>query len=318
MRFDYVFGPVRSGRLGRSLGLDLMGDKICPMDCLYCEVGRTRIKTLERKPYVPAGAVLGELSEWLELGLDLPDHITLGGQGEPTLNSELSRVVAGVRALAPSIPLAVLTNSVLLGDADVAKALNHCHVVLPSLDSLVEEEFQRLNRPVAPVSARRIAADMLAWRTGFSGRIYLEILLVKGINDSEENLALLDDFSRKLRPDRIDVVTMTRPGASPLSKAVDGATLSRWRAALNAVRTPPRTGQHPSGRAGTVDQLTVASLVESTLRRRPQTLQQLTEALGLDPGQVTRSLDILLQQHAILPVESDGTTFYSLNCSNRN
>jgi wyosine [tRNA(Phe)-imidazoG37] synthetase (radical SAM superfamily) len=318
MRFDYVFGPVRSSRLGRSLGLDLLGEKICPMDCLYCEVGRTRIKTLERKPYVPARAVLAELSEWLELGLDRPDHITLGGQGEPTLNSELSLVVAGARALAPSIPLAVLTNSILLGDPDVAEALNRCSVILPSLDSLVEREFRTLNRPLEQVTARKVAEDMLSWRQGYNGKVFLEILLVRGINDSKENLALLTEFSRALQPDRVDVVTMSRPGSSALSRAVDGQTLERWRKAFHAARPEHPAIPSPPLRPTPLDQRTVSDLVESSLRRRPQTLRQLAHALGLEPTQVSRSLETLIQRNAISPIESDGTTFYSLNCSNRN
>jgi wyosine [tRNA(Phe)-imidazoG37] synthetase (radical SAM superfamily) len=318
MRFDYVFGPVNSGRLGRSLGLDLLGEKICSMDCLYCEVGRTRIKTLQRKPYVRASAVLAELSEWLELDLGVPDCITLGGQGEPTLNSELAMVVAGVRALAPSIPLAVLTNSVLLGDPEVVESLNHCDVVLPSLDSLVEEEFQRLNNPLPSVSARKIAMDMLAWREGFSGLLFLEILLVRGINDTEQNLALLTDFSRTLCPDRVDVVTMSRPGASPSSRAVDSETLSRWNEALRAARPVSDNVPDSLPRPVTVDQHTVSALVENSLRRRPQSVQQLTQALGLNTEQVSHSLEMLLHRHAISPIETDGTTFYSLNCAHRN
>jgi wyosine [tRNA(Phe)-imidazoG37] synthetase (radical SAM superfamily) len=316
MRFDYVFGPVRSGRLGRSLGLDLVGEKICPMDCLYCEVGRTKIKTLERRPYVPARAVLAELVEWLDLGLAEPDFITLGGQGEPTLNSELALVVAGVRALAPRIPIAVLTNSLLLGDPNVAGALRWCDVVLPSMDSLVEEEFRRLNRPVEGVSARGVADGMLAWRQGYPGKVYLEILLVMGVNDSEENLRLLTGFTRDLHPDRIDVVTMTRPGACGTARAVGEETLRRWREALHATNRPVTSGPADDGKLP-MEQQTVASLVENSLRRRPQSLPQLTAALGLDPGQINRSLEDLLRRRTIIPVETEGITYYSLNCANR-
>jgi wyosine [tRNA(Phe)-imidazoG37] synthetase (radical SAM superfamily) len=316
MRFDYVFGPVRSGRLGRSLGLDLLGEKICPMDCLYCEVGRTKIKTLDRRPYVPARAVLAELVEWLDMGLAEPDFITLGGQGEPTLNSELALVVAGVRALAPRIPLAVLTNSLLLGDPDVADALRRCDVVLPSMDSLVEEEFRKLNRPVDGVSARGVAESMLAWREGFPGKVYLEILLVRGINDSDENLGLLTGFTRDLHPDRIDVVTMTRPGAFGAACAVDEATLRRFREGLHATWRPVPPSHAEDG-TPSVQQQTVASLVENSLRRRPQSLPQLIAALGLDPRQINRSLEDLLRRRTIIPVETEGITYYSLNCANR-
>ncbi|MFW6323694.1 MAG: radical SAM protein [Desulfovibrionales bacterium] len=313
MEFSYLFGPVRSGRLGRSLGLDLLGDRICSFDCLYCEVGRTRIKTLERKPYVPAEKILGELKGWFSLGLARPDFLTMGGQGEPCLNSELEAILRGVHTIAPSTPRAILTNSSLLGEPDVRKALQLCEVVLPSLDTLVQEEFIRLNRPESSIEIESLKQDMLAWREEFRGLVYLEVLLVRGFNDSDRNRERLARFCERLQPDRVDVVTLTRPGAFPSAKSVDEETLASFRRDLKAapVQRPdvPAAAEKSSASA---DPKTAEGLVLGSLRRRPQTSGQLQFALGLEQNLVAQTLQKLQKEKKIIAIDSNGMSFYSL------
>lgn len=289
MSLAHIFGPVVSGRLGRSLGLDLLGAKICTMDCLYCEVGPTRQTVTARKAYVPARNILHELAAWRRDNPDLPlDHVTLGGSGEPCLNTDMAAIVAGCKELFPGVPVAVLTNTSLLDDADVAADLASADVVLPSLDSLVPEEHQAVNRPHAGISAKTVAQALLRFRAAFAGRLYLEVLLCREVNDSEENLVLLMDYVAKLRPDRVDVVTLSRPGAHPC-QAVDAVTLTRWREALCARPGPERvlhTGQahEPVGpRRATrllADPERLEAAILASVRRRPQTAAQLADALG--------------------------------------
>ncbi|WP_054652447.1 radical SAM protein [Salidesulfovibrio brasiliensis] len=221
MGFKFVFGPVMSGRLGRSLGLDLLGGRICSMDCVYCEVGATRQHTIQRAPYVPAEDILDELETWKDEGHQPPDMITLGGLGEPTLNTELPYVIEEARKLFPGVPVAVLTNATLMPDPQVRSELALADVVLPSLDSLVEEECERVNRPVPGVEAATVADALEQFRSEYSGKIFLEILLVRGVNDSERNLDRLADFCRRNAFDRIDVVTLSRPGTERSAEAVD-------------------------------------------------------------------------------------------------
>ena len=108
----HVYGPVPSRRLGRSLGIDLMPFKVCTYDCIYCQLGRTTTKTLERKEYVAVAGVLKELKQTLATGVK-PDWISLAGSGEPTLNSGLGELIKGIKTLT-TIPVAVLTNGSLL------------------------------------------------------------------------------------------------------------------------------------------------------------------------------------------------------------
>ncbi len=164
MEFRTIFGPVLSSRLGRSLGLDLLGKKICTHDCLYCEVGPTTTHTLRRAPYVPARTLLTELALWKEHADSSPDHITLGGSGEPCLNSDLPEIISGVKNLFPHTPVAVLTNSALIGHPDVRTALLQADVILPSMDTLDPQAFLRLNRPHKGIELSRMAQDLLDFR----------------------------------------------------------------------------------------------------------------------------------------------------------
>lgn len=293
MKYKYVFGPVLSGRLGRSLGLDLTAAPICSMDCLYCEVGRTAVLTTERKAYVPAQAILDELAHWQEHVGQPVDAVTLGGSGEPLLNTEFGEVIRGARRIMPATPVAVLTNASLLVEPEVRRELAQADIVLPSLDSLVDEEFAAVNRPAAGVAPQAVAEALLAFRREFAGRIYLEVLLVAGVNDSEDNLRRLKAFVPRLAPDRVDVVTMTRPGAYAEARAVPRKTLERWRRELSAgvAEAAERTSSALS--ANLLTKQEIQEIVQNSVRRRPQTVAQLAQATGLPAECVREALAAL-------------------------
>jgi wyosine [tRNA(Phe)-imidazoG37] synthetase (radical SAM superfamily) len=331
----HVFGPVMSGRLGRSLGLDLLGARVCTMNCVYCESGPLQTLTLKRAPYVPADELLAELRQWeagrAERGEPLPDVVTLGGMGEPTLNSDMPQIIAGVRGVLPGVPVAVLTNASLMTDAQVCAELARADMVLPSLDSLVTEEFLRVNRGHPGLDPKAVADGILSFRretaesgTGSQTKLYLEVLLVAGVNDSLRNLELLTAYCNELQPDRVDVTTLSRPGTEAWAKPVDAATLALWRAALSPCAVPqpqaPRkepakekAGEHHEDRAGLAgraekrqEQAGGMSLAEASARiqaailasvaRRPQTMAQLASALLADAKTVEHALSELLAQ----------------------
>lgn len=311
MTLETVFGPVVSSRLGRSLGLDLLGAPICSFDCLYCESGRTVAHTLVRKPYVRSEVILEELGQWLKAPSGPVDHITLGGMGEPCLNSEMEAVINGVRKLAPDVPVAVLTNSSLLPDPLIRNELTRCQAVLPSLDTLIPREFYRLNRPCASLSLDDIAQSLLTFRSEFSGAIFLEILLVRGINDSQANLAALTAFCRELVPDRVDVVTMTRPGAHIRVGSVDAGVLQSWRKALGG-RTASSPGSERTGHEFERTLTDLESSIISSLKRRPQSRFQLGQALQADPKQMEAALSRLVEQGRIETQKAFDQLFYAL------
>ncbi|AMK10429.1 MAG: radical SAM protein [Pseudodesulfovibrio sp.] len=308
MAYKYVFGPVMSGRLGRSLGLDLLGDRICSMDCVYCEVGATRDRTCERRVYVPAADILKELALWKEEGLEPPDMITLGGLGEPCLNLDMETIILGSRRLFPDTPVAVLTNASLMTDPQVRRELCAADVVLPSLDSLVGDEFAAVNRPDRTITPQAVAEGLLEFKKEFKGQIFLEILLAEGINDSDENLGLLQDFCKRLAPDRVDVVTLTRPGTVKGVRPVDGAVLSRWRLALGGGETRNRERSGTGGKEMSLERMTAA--VTASLNRRPQTAEQLAQALGADPERVRQAVEALEKMGDVTRRDDRGQTFY--------
>ncbi|WP_461210323.1 radical SAM protein [Desulfocurvus sp. DL9XJH121] len=331
VEYKYVFGPVRSGRLGLSLGLDLLGDAVCSLDCVYCEVGRTTRLTAERAAYVPARAILEELEHWKRQAARLPDYVTLGGLGEPCLNSEMGEVIAGARRILPGTPVAVLTNSTLLTDPEVRRELALADAVLPSVDTLVEDEMRRLNRPCRGVDVGGVRRGLLAFAKEFNGSIFLEVLLVAGINDSAENLAQITDFVREIGPARVDVVTMTRPGTLATAAPVPPETLARWREALGAAEKPqkdksvsrtggtrhiPRDAASDPGAdkaaAGREAVDAARQQVAASITRRPQTVSQLADALGLREETVRRTLDGLDAQGGLTSFTSDGETFFAL------
>ncbi|WP_035252571.1 radical SAM protein [Desulfocurvus vexinensis] len=332
MAYRYVFGPVRSGRLGLSLGLDLTGDTVCTMDCVYCEVGRTTCLTTQRKPYVPAQDILDELAHWKEQAHQEPDYVTLGGKGEPTLNSDMGAVIQGIRRIFPHTPVAVLTNSTLLHDPQVRRELALADAVLPSLDSLVPAELRRVNRPHPEVDLSALAQGLLDFRKEFTGRLLLEVLLVAGYNDSDANLALLRQFIAGLGADRVDVVTMTRPGTLASASPVCDETLARWRATLAPLATG-RPGDTTTPRPGGARQFSTDAAsapgqghpprpadadsaaqerVTASIERRPQTAAQLAQALDLPPEAVRRALEALATQGRLRTTASGGDAYHAL------
>ena len=285
----HVFGPVMSGRLGRSLGIDPLGAAICSLDCLYCEAGPTRALTVDRKTYAAADKVLAELADWRDEGHPAPDVVTLGGSGEPTLSRECGQIIAGAKSMFPGVPVAVLTNSTLFGDSEVRAGLLDADMVLPSMDTLVEKEFRRINRPHQSLDLDSIRRGVLAFRSEYRGLIFLEILLLAGINDTGANLAALRGFCAELHPDRIDVTTMSRPGAYPEARPADEATLLRFRRELGAEPPPPPVGVEAGPGAG--DSAALAQSVWDSLVRRPQTAEGLAAALAAPASAVEAALN---------------------------
>ena len=334
--FKYIFGPVLSGRLGRSLGLDLLGARICSMNCVYCESGPLKRLTMTRAPYVAAGDILAELEAWeaarVQKGEPLPDVVTLGGMGEPTLNSELPQIIAGVRRVLPGVPLAVLTNATLLPDPQVREELLAVDIVLPSLDSLLMSEFTEVNRPHPSVSPLDIAEGIRVFRAAFAGQVWLEVLLVAGCNDSEENLALLQLYCRALLPHRVDVVTLSRPGTEPDALAVDADTLAHWRARFAEILTDEPDVPNVSGHVAQAlaqsaekrqeqvgatvsapcDPAQVRAALLASLSRRPQTAGQLAQALLVSEQSVHMALEGLLAQGDLVARQQDGATYFQV------
>ncbi|NQT19895.1 MAG: radical SAM protein, partial [Planctomycetes bacterium] len=153
----YIFGPVPSRRLGRSLGVDVVPLKTCSYDCIYCQLGNTTCKTVERKEWVPLDDVVLELKDRLS---SRPDYITLSGSGEPTLYSRVAELIDRIKVMT-DVPVAVLTNGSLLWQEEVRRQLMKADLVIPSLDAGDEVMFRLVNRPHEDVSFERMLAGLV-------------------------------------------------------------------------------------------------------------------------------------------------------------
>ena len=182
--YKYLFGPVPSRRLGMSLGVDLVPRKICSLDCVYCEVGKTTKLTLERKEYILYDKVTDELTHYFENNPD-PDYITFSGSGEPTLNLRIGDVLNFIKQNKPKIPIAVLTNGTLLFKPEVREEIKNADVVLPSLDAATNLIFHKINRPVPEFDIKRYIQGLIDFRKEFKGKIWLEIFILPEDNFEE-------------------------------------------------------------------------------------------------------------------------------------
>jgi wyosine [tRNA(Phe)-imidazoG37] synthetase (radical SAM superfamily) len=204
-RKQYIFGPVPSRRLGRSLGVDIVPFKLCPLDCVYCQLGRTTDKVSARKDYAPIDEVMSELKQRLDEGTKA-DFITISGSGEPTLHSRLGELINRIKA-ATKIPVAVLTNGVLFDDPLVRADCSRADVVLPSLDAADRQTFERVNRPCAGISIENVISGLCLFRNQFKGRIWLEVFIVEGVNTDPQQIAALRAAIERIKPDKVQLNT---------------------------------------------------------------------------------------------------------------
>jgi wyosine [tRNA(Phe)-imidazoG37] synthetase (radical SAM superfamily) len=230
----YVYGPVPSRRLGSSLGIDPIPLKTCNWNCVYCQLGRTRPVVTERKRYYPTEEILAEIDQALDInGPQEIDWITLVGSGEPTLHSEIGLIIQEIKKRT-SIPVAVITNGSLLYLPEVRRDLAGVEAVLPSLDAGSREVYRKINRPHPGATYQDLVEGLIAFRQEFGGQLWVEVMLVRGINDTPATLRDLHEALRKINPDQIQLNTPTRPPVETWVRAPDEAGMRRAVSILGA------------------------------------------------------------------------------------
>ena len=225
--YAHLYGPVPSRRLGRSLGVDIVPFKVCSYDCVYCQLGRTTRLTAEPEELVDADEVMSELERWLAKG-NTADYITFAGSGEPTLNSDLGAMISRTRELT-DIPSAVITNGALLSDLSVIQGVSEADLIVPSLDAGTEETFRRINRPCEGLTLEMVVEGLRLLRQEFAGAIWLEVMLVRDLNDSDAELAAISAVISGLGPDKVQINTVERPSRSGGVSEVSPETLEKAR-----------------------------------------------------------------------------------------
>ena len=285
-KHKYIFGPVPSRRLGRSLGIDLVPFKTCTYDCIYCQLGRTTNKTIQRREWVPVDSVIEQLKD--KLG-SKPDYITLSGSGEPALFSKLEELVSKIKRLT-DIPIAVLTNGSLLWLPEVRKTLKTADLVIPSLDAGSNQIFQYVNRPHPDISFSKMLEGLVKFRDEYDGKYWLEVFLLAGVTTPEMEINRLKTCIKSICPDKVQVNTVTRPPAEDFAEAVPEERLEDIAARLyeNAEVIADYQDVHKQQdfSARREDVLTL-------LKRRPCSIEDIAAGLGLHRNEVVKYVEEL-------------------------
>jgi wyosine [tRNA(Phe)-imidazoG37] synthetase (radical SAM superfamily) len=291
-QMKYTYGPVPSRRLGLSLGVDLVPKKICTYDCIYCQIGRPTLQTVERQEYVPADTILRDVREALHEWGDKIDFIAISGSGEPTLNAAIGKIIQGIKKLT-TIPVAVITNSSLLRLEEVRKALRAADVVMPSLDAVTRSVFQTINRPLPSLEIEQIIQGLAAFRKVYKGQIWLEILLCRGVNDAGEEIERIKEAIRIIQPDKVQLNTVVRPGVEDYAAALPPDRMEQIRESLGA------NAEIIAEFAGNRHRMPTEHIEEQVIRiiqRRPETPDDLAKALGLHDLELAKILDKLAKE----------------------
>jgi wyosine [tRNA(Phe)-imidazoG37] synthetase (radical SAM superfamily) len=289
----YVFGPVPSRRLGQSLGIDTIPLKTCNWNCIYCQLGRTVPLNNERRDYFPRQEILAQVKE--ALSTHKPgeiDWLTFVGSGEPSLHLGLGWLIREVKGLT-EIPVAVITNGSLLYLPDVRQNLSAADAVLPSLDAGSADRYRQINRPHPDITFKRLVNGLLAFQREYSGKLWIEVMLVQDINDSEEVLGDIAEVLRRIRPDEVHINMPTRPPAETWVHPPDEEGLTRALAILGGIAKVV----HPA--KGTFDLGSDEKMVDAILgiiTRHPMRQEELEQTLAQwAPEQIA---DVLIELEA--------------------
>lgn len=312
--YKYLFGPVPSRRLGMSLGIDLVPHKVCSLNCIYCECGPTTRLTIERKEYVPYNEVIEELKNHLGNN-PAPDYITFSGSGEPTLNSRIGDILKFIKQNYPDIPVAVLTNGTLLNNKQVRTEILDADLVLPSLDVASDLFFRKINRPFHSLNIEDYINGLCEFRKEYQGKIWLEVLIIPGYNDSKQDLNLLKETFKKIQPESIQLNTLDRPGVVPGIKVAGKEELEQiadfWKLDnVEIIAAVPERKEIKSFRDD------IESAILETIFRRPCTIDDLAKILGLHIDEINKYLDVLEADDKIKSVQQERGLFYQTTNKN--
>lgn len=231
----YVFGPVPSRRLGQSLGIDNIPLKTCNWNCVYCQLGRSRPLINEQKAYYPREEILEDVREALTTHKSGEiDWVTFVGSGEPTLDASLGWLIRQVKGIT-DIPVAVITNGALLYLPEVRHDMLAADAVLPSLDAGTTKLYRQINRPHPEITYERLLEGLTAFRRAYKGKLWIEVMLVRGLNDTEEALRSIANRLDQLKPDEVHINLPTRPPVEAWVQPPDEEGLMRASAILGDI-----------------------------------------------------------------------------------
>ncbi|MDY6905941.1 MAG: radical SAM protein [Thermodesulfobacteriota bacterium] len=302
---NYIYGPVPSRRLGRSLGVDLIPCKICTYDCIYCQLQKKSSKTLKRESYRPVDIILSQL--WKKLDQDVtPDCITLAGSGEPTLHRDIGAIIRRIQART-TIPVAVLTNGSLLWDPAVRDALMTADMVIPSLDAWSPELFETVNHPHPGIAFQTMYQGLVDFAEHYTGDMWLEVFIMDGINGSPADASHFLPMVQAINPGHLYINTAVRPATDPSVRRVPDTGIAQFYEILERPRQADVA--RPQSQKSQFSRDTVNEILAMTARR-PVTITDIAAGLSIPESSATRHINDLLANNAVEMVEKDAMKYY--------
>ncbi len=300
----YVYGPIPSRRLGLSLGLNIVPRKTCTLNCIYCQCGKTTKMTVVRESFFPVEEIIQQVREIIKE--KRIDFLTFSGEGEPTLNKDIGKIIRRLKREFP-FPVAVITNSTLLFDPDVRRDLYPADLIVPSLDAGDQATFRRVNRCHRILKIDKIIAGIKAFRRYYQGKIWLEIMLVKNINDAPEHLMKLRRLVYEIKPDRVHLNTVVRPPAEKFARPLSLDDLQQIKMLFGPNTEIPES---PLPKTQKLFRGDIEKTILAIVNNRPVTEQDLVSSLGIPLEKLHPTLQTLIRKKVLKKVEFWGKVFY--------
>lgn len=303
--FSCIYGPVPSRRLGFSLGIDVLPSKLCSFNCIYCQLGTTSRNIIRQQEYVPITKIISQIKEVLRTKKNI-DYITLSGSGEPTLNSKIGQLIREIKSFTDT-PVAVLTNASLLIQESVREALKAADLVVPSLDAATQDIFVKVNRPHPSLRIEKIIKGLKEFRRVFRGALWLEVMLVMGVNDSPSHIRELKKAITEINPDKVQLNTVVRPPAEKSAQPLSQEELKKIQDELGEkceiiADFSKKEQLHSEGN--------LEKAILAMIKRRPVTLTDIASSLGKHKNEIIKLLDVFIKEKRIRAVLHEGLTYY--------
>jgi wyosine [tRNA(Phe)-imidazoG37] synthetase (radical SAM superfamily) len=307
---NYFYGPVPSRRLGFSLGVDILPGKTCSFDCVYCQLGGGMRRRVRRFQWVDLFEFKKQLSALLKKNPRI-DYITISGSGEPTLHKGLDKIIQTIKeASRDRYPVCVITNSSLLYRKDVRKELAAADLIIPSLDSATLKGFRRINRPHPAIDLKKIISGLIALRQEFKGKLYLEVMLAAGFNDSLAEARALKKVIAKILPDKVQLNLPLRPSFLKI-RPPEASRLKAISALLSEIKGVEIVeDNYPKRKASVIIQDLSRRLLE-LVSVRPETAQAMAESLSVNTNEVSKCLQDLLKKNKVIMIKKSGKLYYA-------
>ena len=307
---NYIYGPVPSRRLGTSIGIDPIPSKTCNYQCIYCQLGKTTTFTNVRKNYFPKKEIIAEMETAIKTNKNEFDYITFVGSGEPTLYKDLKDLILRAKELSEK-PVCIITNGSLLYEKEVQDALICSDVVLPSLDAGDEKAFIKINRPHPSINFDKLIQGFIDFKKNFEGKFWIEVMLMKRVNDTKEELLKIKEKLDLIKPDRIDINVPIRPPVEKWVKIPDKNLIT----VLNEIFGDYTNISFPEDGKFNIYSSNFENEVLSILERHPMRQDQIIETFssnGFNEEMIISHLKKLMDQKKIKEILYNNKVFWKL------